>query len=203
MTTQFQEQEIKDFLQKKNLSSMIFIEIYDHFSVQISELMKENVSFQEAFLKTKIGWQHELEMVKADVLSFKKVARIEKTILKSRFRNIILSSVFLSMIGLAVFLFLNDYFYVLQMGLMIIVFSMLVYNFAFKKMKFREYIELSFHPLILRNLAVGGILFFGASYFSQSLDFRDFGIAKVFGIYTALVQIQLLYFRSKKVNVLI
>ena len=136
MTTQFQEQEIKDFLQKKNLSSMIFIEIYDHFSVQISELMKENVSFQEAFLKTKIGWQHELEMVKADVLPFKKVARIDKTILKARFRNIILSSVFLSMIGLAVFLFLNDYFYVLQMGLMIIVFSMLVYNFAFKKMKF-------------------------------------------------------------------
>ncbi len=203
MITNFQEQEIRAFLQKKNLSSMILIEIYDHFVLQISELMKEKMSFQEAFLTTKINWQYELEMVKADVLSFKKIARIEKSVLKSRFRNIILSSIFLSMIGLAAFLFLNDYFYILQTSLMVIAFSMVIYNFVFKKMKFREYIELSFHPLILRNFAVGCILFFGASYFAQSLDFRDFGIAKVFGIYAALVQIQLLYFRSKKVNVLV
>ncbi|UFH33850.1 hypothetical protein LNP04_09160 [Chryseobacterium sp. C-71] len=203
MMTDFQEREIKDFLRKKKLSAVILNEIYDHFVVQISELMKENVSFQEAFLKTKMGWQYELEMVNADTLSFKKVARIEKTVLKSRFRNIIFSSICLSVIGLAAFLFLNDYFYIIQLGLAILSFSMLAYNFAFKKMKFVEYMELSFHPLILKNLVIGCILFLGIGYFTQSSHFWDFGIGKVFSIYGMLVQIQLLYFRSKKVNVLI
>ena len=203
MITNFQEREIHDFLLRKNLSVVILDEIYDHFVIQISELMKENLSFQEAFLKTKVGWQYELEMVNADVLSFKKIARIEKTVLKSRFRHIILSSICLSMIGLAAFLFLNDYFYIVQVGLAVLCFSMLVYNFAFKKMKFREYMELSFHPLILKNLVVGCILFLGIGYFTQDARFWDFEIIKVFSIYTGLVQIQLLYLRSKKVNVLI
>lgn len=203
MITLFQEHEIKVFLGKKRLSAVIFNEIYDHFVIQISELMRENLSFQEAFLKTKIGWQYELEMVNADVLSFNKIARIEKLVLKSRFRNIIISSMFFSMMGLAAFLFLNNYFYIIQIGLAVLSFSMLVYNFAFKKMKFREYLELSFHPLILKNLFVGCILFLGIVYFSQSMNFWDFGISKVFSIYGMLVQIQLLYFRSKKVNVLI
>lgn len=203
MITNFQEREIKNFLRKKKLSAVILNEIYDHFVIQISELMKENFSFQEAFLTTKICWQYELEMVNADALSFKKIARIETIILKSRFRNIILSSIALSIIGLAVFLFLNDYFYIMQIGLALLSFSMLVYNFAFKKLKFREYIELSFHPLILKNFFIGCILFFGIGYISQSAHFWNFGIGKVFGIYATLVQIQLLYFRSKKVNVLI
>lgn len=195
--------EIEKYLKSKNLSSSVFIEIYDHFVVQISELMKESFSFQEAFLKTKIDWRYELEMVKADALSFKRIARFEKHILKSRFRNIILSSVALSLIGLAAFLFFDDYFFVIQIGLGVMVFSMLVYNFAFKQMKFREYIDLSFHPLILRNLFVGCILFLTVGYFTQDINFWNFGISKVFSIYGMLVQIQLLYFRNKKVNVLL
>ncbi|MBW8524683.1 hypothetical protein K0U91_08255 [Chryseobacterium chendengshani] len=203
MITNFQEREIKNFLSKKNLNAVILNEIYDHFVIQISELMKENLSFQEAFLKTKVVWQYELEMVNADALSFKKIARIEKTILKSRFRNIIFSSIAFSLIGMGVFLFLNDYFYIIQIGLALLSLSMLLYNFAFKKLKFREYIELSFHPLILKNFFIGCILFFIVGFFSQNIHFWEFGIRKVFGVYGMLVQIQLLYFRSKKVNVLI
>lgn len=199
----FQEQEVKDFLRRKNLSTVILNEVYDHFVIQISELLQENFIFQEAFLKTKVSWQHELEMVNADVLSFKKIARIEKTVLQSRFRNIIFSSICLSLIGLAAFLFFNDYFYIMQISLGIVSLFMLLYNFAFKKMKFREYIELSFHPLILKNLILGCMLFLVIGYFTQSELFGDFEIIKVFSIYTGFVQIQLLYFRSKKVNVLI
>ena len=203
MMNKFQEQEVKDFLRRKNLSTVILNEVYDHFVIQISELMQESFSFQEAFLKTKISWQHELEMVNADVLSFKKIARIEKTVLQSRFRNIIFSSICLSLIGLAAFLFLNDYFYIMQISLGVVSIFMLLYNFAFKKMKFREYIELSFHPLILKNLILGCMLFLVVGYFTQGKLFGDFEIIKVFSIYTGFVQIQLLYFRSKKVNVLI
>ena len=203
MINKFQEQEVKDFLRRKNLSTVILNEVYDHFVIQISELMQENFSFQEAFLKTKFSWQHELEMVNADVLSFKKIARIEKTVLQSRFRNIIFSSICLSLIGLAAFLFFNDYFYIMQISLGVVSLFMLLYNFAFRKMKFREYIELTFHPLILKNLILGCMLFLVVGYFTQGELFGDFEIIKVFSIYTGFVQIQLLYFRSKKVNVLL
>jgi len=203
MITVDQELEIKAFLKKKNLSKVISNEIYDHFVVQISESMKMNTTFQEAFLKTKIEWQYELEMVKADLFSFKKIARIEKATLQSRFRNIILSSVVFTLLGFSVLFFLNDYFHLLQIGLLIILLAMLFYNFVFKKMKFREYYELSFHPLILRNLILGSVLFFGVGYFTQNTNFWEAGINKVFLIYAATVQIQLLYFRSKKINVLL
>lgn len=203
MITVDQELEIKAFLQKKNLSKVISNEIYDHFVVQISDLMKSNMTFQEAFLRTKIEWQHELEMVKADLFSFKKIARIEKATLQSRFKTIVLSSVIFTLLGFSVLVFLNDYFYLLQTGLLIILFTMLFYNFVFRKMKFREYYELSFHPLILRNLILGSVLFFGVAYFTHSTNFWEAGINRVFLVYAATVQIQLLHFRSKKVNVLL
>lgn len=69
--------EIKTFLQKKKLRSGIMMELYDHFAVQISELMKNGMSFQEAFIKTKLNWESELKMVKADFFSYKKI-RIAK-----------------------------------------------------------------------------------------------------------------------------
>lgn len=203
MMTIIQEREIKAFLQKKNLSTAVFNEIYDHFVVQISELMTNNLSFQEAFLKTKLDWQSELEMVKADLFSFKKIAKIEKTVLKSRFRNIILSSTFFTLFGFALLLILNDYFFLLQMGLLMILLYFLFDNFVFKKMKFREYYNLSFHPLIIRNLLLGCALFLGVGYFTQNMNFWEIGVNKVFSIYVVTVQIQLLYFRSKKVNVLL
>lgn len=203
MMSIIQEHEIKAFLQKKNLSSVISNEIYDHFIVQISELMKNNLSFQEAFLKTKLDWQNELEMVKANPFSFKKIARIEKTVLQSRFRNIIISSTIFTLLGFAVILFLNDYFYLLQIGMLVTLAGLLFYNFAFKKMKFREYYNLSFHPLILQNILLGLLLILGVGYFTQSINFWDDEINKVFTVYAIAVQIQLLYFRSKKVNVLL
>ena len=203
MITVDQEHEIKDFLQKKNLSSVISNEIYDHFVVQISELMKNNVSFQEAFLKTKLDWQSELEMVKADLFSFKKIARIEKTVLQSRFRNIIISSTIFTLMGIVILFFLNDYFYLFQIGMLIALMGLLFYNFVFKKMKFREYYNLSFHPLILQNILLGLLLILGVGYFTQSINFWDDEINKVFTVYAIAVQIQLLYFRSKKVNVLL
>lgn len=203
MITNFQEREIKDYLQRKNLSAVIMNEIYDHFVVQISELMNENLNFQEAFLKTKVSWQHELEMVRADVLSYRKVARIEKKVLTSRFRNIVLSSVFFTILGFGILLILNDYFYMLQVGLMMILVVSLFYNFVFREMKFKEYYELIFHPLILRNIILGCIFFFGISYFVQITDFLELEVNKMFSLYAIIVQIQLLYFRSKKVNVLI
>ncbi|RZJ47575.1 MAG: hypothetical protein EOO19_09335 [Chryseobacterium sp.] len=203
MMTIVQEHEIKAFLQKRNLSTVISNEVYDHFISQISELMKDNLSFQEAFLKTKTEWQFELEMVKADLFSFKKIARIEKSVLQSRFRNIIISSTIFTLTGFAVLFFLNDYFYLMQVGLLVTLFCLLFYNFIFKKMKLREYYNLSFHPLILQNILLELILLFGIGYFTQNINFWDMEINKVFLMYAVAVQVQLLYFSSKKVNVLI
>lgn len=203
MITKIQESEVRDFLLKKKLNSVIFNEVYDHFVMQIFQLMHEGFSFQEAFLKTKINWNYELEMVKADLLSFKKIARIEKNILHNRFRNITIFSLLAAFVSLAFLLFFSDFFMYIQIGLLGILFSLLVYNFIFRKMKFRDYIELSFHPLLLKNLILLGILFYVTSYLTSYVNFWEFGINKAFSVFAIFVQLQLLYFRSKKINVLI
>jgi len=201
-----QEHEIKAFLTKKRLSPVIFNEIYDHFVLQISELMLNgNMSFQEAFLKTKVHWQYELEMVNADIFSFRRISRIEKNVLQARFRNITISSILFALIWILLFTFLisSEFYIYLQLGLSGVVYCLYFYNFAFKKMKFIDIIELSFHPLILRNFILGVVLFLGVDYFTQDMNFLQIGINNVFLVYAITVHIQLLYFRSKKVNVLI
>ena len=77
---------IEQFLKSKKLSDVLFTEVFDHFVMQISDLMLRNdMGFQEAFLQTRKSWQDELEMINADFLSFTKVPRIEKRILQRRF----------------------------------------------------------------------------------------------------------------------
>jgi len=201
-----QEHEIKAFLTKKRLNPVIFNEIYDHFVLQISKLMlNSNMSFQEAFLKTKVHWQYELEMVKVDIFSFRRISRIEKNVLQARFRNITISSIIFALICLLLFRFLisSEFYIYLQLGLAGVWNCLIFYNFAFKKMKFKEYYDLSFHPLIVRNLILGVALFLVTSYFNQNIYFWQIGINNAFLVFAITVNIQLLYFRSKKVNIFI
>jgi hypothetical protein len=194
-----QEHEIKAFLQKKNLSSVISNEIYDHFVVQISELMKNDLSFQEAFLKTKLDWQSELEMVRADIFSFRKITRIEKNVLQSRFNNIMISSFLVSIAAIVLVCFFADFFIFIQIALLGVLISLLIYNFVFKKMKFSDYIQLSFHPLIIRNFIIGFAIFCAIHFF----NLKELELDKIFTVFGFIIQIQLLYFRSKKINVLL
>ncbi|WEK68479.1 MAG: hypothetical protein P0Y62_11470 [Candidatus Chryseobacterium colombiense] len=203
MITQENFIEIKKYLASKNLSLTLFVEVYDHFVMQVSELMlKNSINFQEAFIRVKWDWKSELEMVKADTFSFRKIARIEKNILQTRFRKIIYISlgvsVALGMVGLISELL----FFYLEMGVLLFLILILMYNFIWKKMSFTEYRNLSFHPLLLRNIIIGVLIFPLGSYFSGTFEFWKPVANQIIMIYAAMVQIQLLYFRTKKINVL-
>lgn len=196
--------EIEKYLKNKNLSNAVFVEIYDHFVMQISELMNtKNISFQEAFIQAKLNWQNELEMVKADAFSFRKIARIEKKILQTRFKKIVYSSVLFSvLLGLVGQISETSFFYseiIILLSFVVI----LIYSFVWKKMSFREYQQMSFHPLLLRNIVVVILIFPLVGYFSETFNFWEPILNQMIIVYSVIVQIQLLYFRSKKINVLL
>ncbi|WBV50844.1 hypothetical protein [Chryseobacterium gambrini] len=205
MITKEQEHQIELYLNSKKLTAQILAEVKDHFISQISHLMlSENLSFPEAFLKTKISWKNELEMVNADFLSFKKVARIERVILQQRFRKIGIFSFILATAATFIMFLNTDVFFTVQIVLLGSLAILLAYSFIAKKMKFSNYIAMSFHPLLLRNLLFGLLIFaFGSFITAENWKIMDMNVSKFLSVYSLAVQLQLLYFNSKKINVLV
>lgn len=196
--------EIEKYLKSKNLSSAVFAEVYDHFVMQISELInKQEIGFHEAFLQTKVNWQNELEMVKADLFSFKKIAKIEKGILQDRFRKMMMMSFVFSVIVGTLF-YCNENIYLCVQGVLIIIHLLfLMYHFIFKKMSFSEYRQMSFHPLLLRNLLLMLIILAVNTMFFTTENLWNFPLNHMAVTFSVMLQIQLLYFRVKKINVLL
>lgn len=204
MITLIQEREIQQYLLSKNLNQNLFLEIKDHFIEQISTLMEEQKSsFDEAFQYTKLSWMQELDLVKADLFSFQKITRLEKEILQKRFRNIMLYAAIFTLI-LSKFIFtLSDVFMYSEIVLIGTMVLLLVYNAIFRKMRLHHYIQLSFHPLILKNTIAGIILFTSIYLFYDNMAVEGSGIMKFFFLYAMAVKIQLLYYKARKANVLI
>ncbi len=194
---------IEKYLKSKNLSPLVFDEVYDHFVIQIAELMDNGNDFQEAFVQVKLKWKYELEMVKADVLSFRKIARIEKELLQIRFRKIIYSSVFFSMLLGGITQISDTLFFYFEILVILSFIFILMYSFFWKKMSFREYRQMSFHPLLLRNIIAVIFIFPIVGFFSKTFDFLETLLTQLIVFYGLIVQIQLLYFRTKKINVLL
>ena len=62
MITELQLTEIRNYLLSKKLPIDILIEVNDHFVSQITDLQREeNLSFEEAFEKTKENWKEEFK----------------------------------------------------------------------------------------------------------------------------------------------
>ncbi|WBV61999.1 hypothetical protein PFY12_07730 [Chryseobacterium camelliae] len=199
-----QERKVEEYLLMKKLSHNVLMEVKDHFLCQISEAMQNNKwSFYEAFAQIEMQWQYELEMVKADIFSFRKIARIEKKILQTKFKKIVYSSLLFSgLLGSSAFISEEVFFYSEMLVLLFFVF-ILMYNFIWKKMSFREYQQMSLHPLLLRNIGVAVLVFPIVGYFSGTFDFWKPILNQLVILYSVIVQIQLLYFRAKKINVLL
>ncbi|MEG1591368.1 hypothetical protein [Chryseobacterium sp.] len=204
MMTKENLMEIEKYLKSKNLSSAVFAEVYDHFVMQISELInKEEMSFTEAFLQTKVNWQNELKMVKADLFSFKRIAKIEKSILQHRFRRMMMISFVFSVI-LGILFYYNENIYLCVQGVLIIIhLFFLMYHFIFRKMSFSEYQKMSFHPLLLRNLLLMLIILAVNTMFFTTENLWEFPLNHMAVTFAVILQIQLLYFRVKKINVLL
>jgi hypothetical protein len=197
--------EIEKYLKGKNLSSAVFAEVYDHFVMQISELInKKDISFTEAFLQTKFNWQSELEMVKADLFSFKRIAKIEKGILQDRFKKMMMIAFLSSVIMGTVFYFNENVYLCFQGALIAMHLLFLMYHFVFRKMSFSEYQKMIFHPLLLRNLLLMLIILpLTNIIFSTTKNLWEFPLNHMFITFSVVLQIQLFYFRAKKINVLL
>ena len=81
MITKTQLKEIRNYLFSKKLPIDILIEVNDHFVSQILDLQREeNLSFEEAFEKTKLSWKQELsiEIVPFGVSETKFVRRVKR-----------------------------------------------------------------------------------------------------------------------------
>ena len=205
MITKEQENQVAAYLISKKLSPQILIEVKDHFILQITDLMdNENKNFHEAFLATKFSWKKELDMVRADLFSFRKVTRIEKDILSHRFRKIMVISTMFSALSFLLLLLDNDLFVTLQILFLGGWFLLLIYNLIKKRMKLSNYIAMSFHPLLVRNFLLGiAVFLIGHALMVDYYEIIDRHMNKVLLMYSLLVQVQLLYFNSRKVNVLI
>lgn len=199
-----QEIEIVQYLISKKLEKKLLLEIKDHFMLQIAGVMEDHqTDFEEAFLQTKMNWKNELELVKADLLSKRKMTRIEKDILQTRFKKmsvyaLVFSLVFSGLLYMKPYLF-ND----VQIVFLVIIFGLSVYNFMQKTMNLNDYFQISFHPLLLKNLFAGIILIAIASFFFKDLHETLSVMIKPFFLFAAAIQIQLLYWNAKKINVLI
>lgn len=200
-----QEKQITAYLNSKKLSPQIFDEVKDHFMMQIGSLMEnEGKSFQEAFLAARISWKRELEMVRADLLSFKKIARIEKQVVQMRFRKITLVSMVFSGAGFLLLQVDSDLFMNLQILLFIVWIAMLLYNAIRKGFRVSNYASMNFHPLLVRTMLAGlAVFYIGHGMTADYWEILDLQITKLFCTYALAVQLQLLYFSSKKINVLV
>ena len=79
--TEHQLTEIRNYLLAKKLPIDILIEVNDHFVSQILDLQREeNLSFDEAFEKTKLSWKQELsvEIIPFGVSETKFVRRVKR-----------------------------------------------------------------------------------------------------------------------------
>ncbi len=199
-----QEKQITAYLNLKRLSPQILDEVKDHFMMQVGSLMEnENMSFQKAFLAAMICWQKELEMVKADLFSFRKIARIEKELLQRRFNKITLTALLVSLISAGIYVVADEVYDYFQIFALIAFASTVLFGIFSGKIKFTDYQRTSFHPLIIRNLILGMIIFPAGCYFSGEFEFWKPVCNQLVIFYSVTIQIQLLYFRIKKINVLV
>lgn len=195
--------EVQNYLKKRIVSRIILIEVYDHFIMQISDLMKNGIGFQQAFTQVKIKWEHELEMVPLSLFSFKKISRIEKKSLGSKYRKITTNSILITLLA-AILNYINpDFLVVMVVILAGLCFLVLLYNFLFKKMSIKEYMQLSYHPLIVRNMLLGVLVFSIVYFVSKNRFFWEVSYNQIFLVFAVCVQVQLLFMRTQKLNIAI
>jgi len=196
--------DIKKYLQSKNLSSSVFDEVYDHFVMQISsEMSSGNLCFVEAFIAVKTKWRRQLEMVKVDFFSFKKVARIERDILQRRFRKMMYISLCITAIAGILSIISESVYYGSIILMLSVYFGFSLFMFLSGKIKFSEFIQNSFHPLLMRSVFMMVLLMLVCCVLEFSwwkiIDEKIFQLILIYGM---MINVQMLYFKTKKINVL-
>lgn len=197
-----------DFLKSKKLSYPLYKEVLDHFFLDIDQKMSEGMGFQEAFIYVKLKWHDEFKMVSPDILSFRKVTKIEADAMQSRFRNIIkISGLFAMVSALFGLIYEPSQLYIL--GIIMLFLAALTLSLLFRrKISLFHYIHMNFHPLVLRHSVISVIIFLYSGIIAEfyfdagGRDLKN-NINLTVIIFSLMTQAQLLWFHRKKINVLL
>jgi hypothetical protein len=195
-------QRIEGYLKSKKLSKPLFLELKDHFIIQIENEMDENnLDFENAFLKVKFKWKNELQMVKADFFSFKLVAKIEKDYLQNIFKKILLSSIGVSiLLGIVTWEFPDADFFI-KFPLFLVYLCLGIFALFTKKLNFIELWQVGFQPISLKILVFILVIPFGILFLAGEkypFDNNNFVLCT-----PLLAQIQLIYYQIKNYKVML
>lgn len=184
MITETQLTEIRNYLLSKKLPIDILIEVNDHFISQISDLQKEeNMSFEEAFEKTKENWKEELTPYYHGDWDLEDRSKLLRTINKNNFYSLAKKSLAYTLSIIALLSLLSQiinfevykYIFVFIIG---IILSIPIINYFKNKedlslpKKYTKYILISIQEYTM--LSIGGIYF----YFKFLID--GFKVARMF-----------------------
>lgn len=144
MISSSQKIQVHNYLQIQKLPIDVLLEIRDHFEQQIESLQIEhNITFEEAFLRTKIAWKPDFRLVKKSFFSFGKVPRIVKDIQKETQKKILTKSltiaIFIKALQFITAKFLQHEYYILIAGIIYILVGMvtlwMIIAYLFSKLK--------------------------------------------------------------------
>ena len=175
MITKQQESEIRNYLLSKKLPIDILIEVNDHFVSQISDLQREeNLSFEEAFEKSKENWKEELKTtVPFYVLANKDkraITKFEKKIRKIDNYNVLKISLVISFFHLSLFFILSNFYDVKNLRTYFFIFIIfpvltIVYNYIFNSFAYKEkFKEIRFSVYHWRIFLIFSLGYFGLQY---------------------------------------
>lgn len=184
MITEQQESEIRNYLLSKKLPIDILIEVNDHCISQISDMQREeNLSFEEAFEKTKLIWDKELKPYYNGDLDLLDKSKLLRTINRNNFYSLAKKSflytmsIIIALIFLSLILKFEIYKYVFVTTIWIVISNPLI-NY------FRKRADFDLHKKYTKNilisiqeytmLSIGGIYF----YFKFLVD--GFKVAEMF-----------------------
>ena len=184
MLTELHHTEIRNYLLSKKLPIDILIEVNDHFVSQISDLQREeNLSFEEAFEKTKLSWDKELKPYYHGDWDLEDKSKLLRTINRNNFYSLAKKSLIFTfsiiLILMSLSLIFNfeiyKYFFVLIIGSVLCI--PLINYFKHKKdfslpKKYTKHIIISIQEYTM--LSIGGIYF----YFKFLVD--GFKVAEMF-----------------------
>ena len=184
MFTDSQLTEIRNYLLSKKLPIDILIEVNDHFISQISDVQREeNLSFEEAFEKTKLSWEKELKPYYHGDWDLEDKSKLLRTINRNIFYSLAKKSLIFtfSIILILIFLSLILNFKIYKYSFVLIISSVLsiplINYFKHKKdfslqKKYTKHIIISIQEYTM--LSIGGIYF----YFKFLVD--GFKVAEMF-----------------------
>ncbi len=184
MLSETQLTEIRNYLLSKKLPIDILIEVNDHFISQISDVQREeNLSFEEAFEKTKLSWDKELKPYYHGDWDLEDKSKLLRTINRNNFYSLAKKSLIFtfSIILILIFLSLILNFKIYKYSFVLIISSVLsiplINYFKHKKdfslqKKYTKHIIISIQEYTM--LSIGGIYF----YFKFLVD--GFKVAEMF-----------------------